>query len=450
MGNTRQAMTDKPLRILWASEQPVRHTGYGRVTRELAKRWVDMGHEVYCIGWDYSGEPLEHKEGWIMLDAGITGFGTWNIMGSSSPNMIEKHLLDLKPDVFASLIDIWYTGHMVRATNALNVPYINYCPIDGVPFSEQWRDIAIQSHTLLPMSNFGKECYNSFAGMMERAGDERYANFQGEDFIYHGADLELFKPPTPEEKQAYRQHWGIPDEWETVFLSVARNVNRKQTPKLLQAMSIMVYEKGIENIGLVLHCGDPLDITKQGWNLPQLVARYGLANHVMFTDRNSNPLTGFSTEEMATLYQACDAHILSTGGEGFGIPSAEALASGLPIIVPGNSTGPELAGATAVGKGERGWVAGLESSVVGAKWGVELGLVSAMSLADCMAEALDADTRKALGQNARKWAEENLDWDSIAESFIDLFRSRMAVNHPLGEGKDLTRAAELNQWTDVV
>lgn len=450
MGSRRVDMADEPLRILWASEQPLRHTGYGRVTRELAKRWAAKGHQVYLIGWDYSGEPLEHVEDWVMLDSGIQGFGTWNIMGKDSPNMIEKHLLDLKPDVFASLIDIWYSGHMVRATNALGVPYINYCPVDGVPFSEQWRDISIQSHTLLPMSEFGASCYDSFKELMIKSGDTRYEKTPTMNPIYHGADLELFQPVSDKVKAAYRDHWGIPPEWSTVFLSVARNVNRKQTPKLLQAMSRLVYDLGHDDVGLILHCGDPMDTTKQGWNLPQLVARYGLANHVMFTDRNSNPLTGFSTDELATLYQASDIHIMATGGEGFGIPSAEALACGKPIILPGNSTGPELVGATAIGAGTRGWIAGLESSVVGAQWGVELGLVSPVSLSDCMKEAIDnPDLVKEMGKAAREFALDKLDWDKIADDFIELFRSRQ-VPHPLGEDADRSRSAVLNQWSGLV
>ena len=56
--------TDKKLRILWGSEQPTRPTGYGTVTREICKRLVERGHEVFIMGWDYNGEDFKHEEGW--------------------------------------------------------------------------------------------------------------------------------------------------------------------------------------------------------------------------------------------------------------------------------------------------------------------------------------------------------------------------------------------------
>jgi glycosyltransferase involved in cell wall biosynthesis len=42
-----------------------------------------------------------------------------------------------------------------------------------------------------------------------------------------------------------------------------------------------------------------------------------------------------STEQMAGLYRACDCLVHPYRGEGFGLPMAEAMASGLPVIVTG-------------------------------------------------------------------------------------------------------------------
>ena len=432
------------LDILWASEQPCRHTGYGRVSRELAKRWVANGHEVNCMGWDYTGEAFEHVEGWKLIDAGLQGFGNYPTMGPGSPTILEKQLLKHKPDVFGSLIDIWYTGHMIQSANALGVPYVSYTPIDGIPFSEQWNHLALQTHTPLMMSDFGLDVFNQHVAsgieadpLLQRFIDDPVKR------IYHGADLDMFSPGTKAQKEAIKEKWGFP--WETVFLSVARNVNRKQTPRLLEALHHLIYAEGHTDVGLVIHCGDPFDTTKQGWNLPQLVSRYGLQNHVAFTDDNCNPLTGMSTPDLADLYKACDVHILSTGGEGFGIPTAEAFASGLPAILPGNSTGPELIGSSELGEGERGWLAGLDSKIVGAQWGVEMGLVSIKHLTDMMAEACDKKKRTQLGKQARKWAESNLDWDNIAVEFEELFKSRLNTPHPLGDAVNTDRLHSLGQ-----
>ena len=67
-----------------------------------------------------------------------------------------------------------------------------------------------------------------------------------------------------------------------------------------------------------------------------------------------------------------------------------------------------------------------------------------------MKEAIDnPELVKTMGKAAREFALDKLDWDKIADEFIELFRSRQ-IEHPLGEGADRTRAAVLNQWTGLV
>lgn len=45
-----------------------------------------------------------------------------------------------------------------------------------------------------------------------------------------------------------------------------------------------------------------------------------------------------SNEKMASLYTSADAYVLLTRGEGFGLPMAEAMACGLPCVLPNNSS----------------------------------------------------------------------------------------------------------------
>jgi glycosyltransferase involved in cell wall biosynthesis/Flp pilus assembly protein TadD len=51
-----------------------------------------------------------------------------------------------------------------------------------------------------------------------------------------------------------------------------------------------------------------------------------------------------ATPELVELYAAADALVLPTRGEGFGVPAAEALAAGLPLIVTGYSGQTDFAG----------------------------------------------------------------------------------------------------------
>ena len=70
--------------------------------------------------------------------------------------------------------------------------------------------------------------------------------------------------------------------------------------------------------------------------LPALIQEYGLENHILYDGR---PLTD---TELAMRYNACDATVLISGGEGFGYPIAESLACGTLPVIPDYSAGPEL------------------------------------------------------------------------------------------------------------
>lgn len=414
----------RKLRILWGSEQPTRPTGYGVVSREICKRLVSLGHDVFVMGWDHNGEDWTHEEGWTMVHAGIGGYGS-DTLNSSGLTVLEYHLQRLKPDIYISLIDPWFIGHAVQSTNRLGVPYLAYLPVDGFPLSYKWKDILANLNQPVWMSNFGRQQMVDFVAEFGSGGHgpadmrdphlDRYLINAG-PVIYHGVDLDVFTPKEGLDKKSAREQLGI--DWDFTFLSVGRNTNRKQIPRLLQALKQVVDRVGKDNVGLILHCGDPTDSRGMGgWSLPDLVKQYGLYDNVRFSDTSSNPLLGLSREDLATLYGLADVHVLATGGEGFGIPSAEAMACGVPIILPDNSTGPELVGA----KNERGWLIPQSTEIVGPKWGITMGLVDIDKLADAMIEAyMSKDTALYAEKSAaaRAFSEVHFDWDAITEQFI--------------------------------
>ena len=429
-------------RILWGSEQPTRPTGYGVVSREIIKRLIkDYGHEIHVIGWDHNGEPIKHEEGWTMLHAGLQGFGGEPLNKSqpdNSPTVLDMHINMVKPDIYLSLIDCWFIGHAVLTCNRERLPYIAYTPIDGWPISYQWANILGNVHTPLFMSEFGKkefakfvEIYNTESGTGAHAKRLEELNRFIKDagpMIYHGVDEEVFKMRSTTEKENYRKQLGIGHE--TLLVSVGRNGNRKQIPRLLEALKLAVEKEPNADIGLILHCGDPTDSAGMGgWNLPQLVEELGLTERVRFSDSTSNPLFGVSREELSMLYGMSDAHILATAGEGFGIPSAEAMSCGLPIILPDNSTGPELVGE----KGERGWLIPCDTHITGPKWGVNMELVNIEAMADAILEVHNnkKDVRKK-GKAARQFVEKNLTWDIIAKQFHELIEATIAKDTPYG------------------
>ena len=435
----------EPLRILWGSEQPTRPTGYGVVSRELIKRLAARGHEVFVMGWEYNGEAIRHEEGWTLIHSGIQGQASDHVNGEH--NVLDYTLATVRPDVYFSLTDIWNIPHMVRSCNAQNVPHVAYLPIDGSPFSYQWKEIIAMTHTPLWMSKFGLQQFEEFVARYNTKGYaheslrdpyiDRYT-YEPTEVLYHGVDTQLFKPVTQEQKMAWRAELGVP-HWEFVFVSVGRNGNRKQQPRLLEAFRMMLDglpEDERHKYGMIMHTGDPANSRGLGgWNLPLMVKELGLEGNVTFSDIYSNPIHGLTREQMAKLYQVGDCHVLATAGEGFGIPTIEAMACGLPVILPDNSTARELVGSDNL---SRGILVKNDTFITGPTQGVKLSVVSIEDLAEQMTKMAGwSKKRKSMSKRARDWVVENCDWDLLIDKLEAILYEAKDKPHPHGNNTEV-------------
>jgi len=80
-----------------------------------------------------------------------------------------------------------------------------------------------------------------------------------------------------------------------------------------------------------------------GWKFPEFAAQYGVAEYLMEPTMGTLDTGQALTEEgMANLYNMMDVFVLPTAGEGFGIPTLEAMSCGVPICVTNYTTGWEL------------------------------------------------------------------------------------------------------------
>lgn len=99
---------------------------------------------------------------------------------------------------------------------------------------------------------------------------------------------------------------------------------------------------------------------KSGWKNEEIFAAIKSVNQELGRERIK--YLGFiSNEQKAALYQSAYALILPSKYEGFGLPAAEALQFGLPLILADNSALPEIGGAAALYIDSKS-----ESSILGA------------------------------------------------------------------------------------
>ena len=132
-----------------------------------------------------------------------------------------------------------------------------------------------------------------------------------------GVDSNVFRPEGPQASLSTAKRFK--------FLFLGGTIPRKGIDLLLEA-----YQQAFtaaDDVCLVIkgQGGEVYQGTELGQILQDLKARPG-APEIEYTTAN------LAEAELAALYRACDAFVMPYRGEGFGLPMAEAMASGKPVI----------------------------------------------------------------------------------------------------------------------
>ncbi len=154
-------------------------------------------------------------------------------------------------------------------------------------------------------------------------------------------------------KKLHKQAMGVnPDSF--IVGTVMRNQRRKLFPDLFKAFAEFAKDK--KDVYLYCHTSYP----DNGWDLPDLAAKCGIATKVVFTyscsncgkneikkfsdalqrcnhckefsSKPSNVSNGASVKDLADIYNLFDCYIQCANSEGIGIPALEAASCGLPVI----------------------------------------------------------------------------------------------------------------------
>jgi len=158
-------------------------------------------------------------------------------------------------------------------------------------------------------------------------------------YIPHGIELDIFKP---KDKAECRKKLGIPDG-RYVVGTVAMNKgnpSRKCLAEMMEAFKLF-HDNHPDSLYIVqTDRGENMEAVI---NMPELVRNLGLieGQDVLFCNQYQNML-GYSPEYISEFYNALDVHLITTRGEGFGIPVLEAQACGIPVITGGWTACKEL------------------------------------------------------------------------------------------------------------
>lgn len=386
------------------------------VIEEADKSYNGPYHNVFQMGLHTIGE-IDERYGFPILPVGDNPYGS---------DRLEYYITEYGIDILITMTDLFqdtfsYIKDVVRQTG---VYWINHCTIYSTPLSPFVAKSLTHSDLIVAPSNFAYQTIKK-------------GNYDNIKMIYHGVDLNVFKP-NPKGMIQHRKESKTEDKF--IFLYIARNTPlQKEFPTLFHAYKLFLemkevkckcgyeFESNEPNIKCTKCGSEELTITNnrrkntilfchtnpqeiQGFNLQLMAERFGIIKNVLFTAGHNANFT-LPPEEMANIYNYADCILVCSTGESFSFILIEGMACGKPVIAMNFSAPVELiknsgAGLLADIKGM--WTTKLIS---------DLCLVDELSYAQCMDKIYsDEKLRERLSKNALNFVK-NFDWKIIVKEW---------------------------------
>lgn len=306
-------------------------TGLGRVGRELACGLRDKGYEIGYLGW------FNDNDSRLKAPPGIKYWYTNNQNYGS--DVLDTIVNRFQPDVVLTIGDfwnLWYINDPNVCRTRRFFQWCGYIAVDGEPLNGGLPPAIIKSieDIDLPVS------YTDYAkkAVLKSCMDQETRSRI--ETIYHGVNTDLFKPD-PVKRVDLRKKFGL--EGKFMFLTVSRNQSRKNIPELFRAWKI--FSELPEFKDKVVFWPHMYFEDNMGWKISDLLDILKLRNNsIMYYDQvaySDSALHLISDQELAEIYQIADAFILLSG-EGFGLPTFEAMATKLPCILLDYAASSEL------------------------------------------------------------------------------------------------------------
>jgi glycosyltransferase involved in cell wall biosynthesis len=315
------------------SNSPGQPTGYGQATEALVKLLKRDGADVASLS-NYGNEGINttYDTGFGEIPIYARGNEAYSNDVTPAHHKHWKALNADQPDLLITLYDVW----VLNGKGYDTIPIASWTPIDHNPVPPavlKW--LQKENVTPLAMSKFGLQ-------QIEKVGVAGH-------YIPHSIDTKVFKQTEMIGDQPINDFMGFEDNRFIVGMNAANKssgiLHRKAYSENLMAFAM--FARKHPDAMLYIHA----DASSQhGWNLVALGQLLGIpTDNMTFPD----PLAyryGMSQETLAGIYSSWDVMLATSYGEGFGIPTVEAQACGVPVIVSNFAASPELVG--------DGWVIG--------------------------------------------------------------------------------------------
>lgn len=387
-------------KMLYVGDFPV-PTGFGIVSKNLISTFRKH-YDVHVIGINYFGDYNPLIEGLKVYPASAGGGEVYGF------DKFFKLLTQIQPEVCFVLNDIWiamdYNKQIVEYKKAVpdnKTKFVLYTPIDAENIKPDFVKGVSEFDHIITYTEFGKE-------QLKLADMDKEIHV-----VPHGVDFAKFKKlDKAKVKEAMKMK---PDDF--VVLNVSRNQPRKRLDLFFYIFAEWVKRYNLPPSVRVYYHGALQDY---GIDIIQWCEHLGIKDRLAISRPDLTPDNGLTDEQMNMVYNSADVFFTTTAAEGWGLPIAEAMAVGVPCVLPAHSALTEWPEGNAItvpcypfpSLTDRG-----------------LNTIHHVIEVDAAVEALhklyiDRDFRTALGDSAYNHMQnKKFNWETIGKQFLEIIKN---------------------------
>jgi len=406
-------MSDK-IKIFTISDHPLSPSGVGTQTKYIIEGMLKTGKYQFVSfggavkhGNHQPQKTEQYGEDWII----------WPVDGYGTPDQVRAMIHQQKPDILWFMTDPRFYGWLWQIENEIrpHVPMVYYHVWDNYPYPRFNRVFYRSTDHVACIS---KLTYD----ILQNVAPETASSY-----VPHAVDGDIFKPIDAAEIRKFKQQRGLGGKFVCFWNN--RNARRKQSGTLIWWFKEFLDKVGHDKATLIMHT-DVKDV--HGQDLEAIIQELGITDgEVLFSRDKVGP------QDLAMVYNAADVTVNISDAEGFGLATLESLSCGTPIIV--NLTG------------------GLQDQITDGEieFGVGLTPTSKAIIGSqnvpyiyedrvCKEDFINAlmklykmseEERTALGSAARKYTQQEFNFDTFIETWDTLFTS---INEELGSWESRT------------